>query len=566
MSVTSAVSNNSSSISTEQSLVMATGTSQVSEFEDSSSVDTELSLKRRREDEAEYQSIDSVEYGGREYYIGDHVTLEDVENISGTRDTQLPAVAQIHGIQRNKGADTTTATVIWYVYPQLTPHPPYMEFYENTLLRTSRQTTVSVDRIRGICYVVQPSEAREGHPKEWKEGEYIYVCDSRFVDSGMYIQRIKGQKGFWPQTMSEHRRAMLTNMVRWPSGPRELGKSVVPMLKVGEDDDDAHTPQTRRTSRMSAAAGSAQQQASSLASPLPASFPAVDHAQLLAYQQMLSQKHFQQQQQPPPFVLPITAPGQTDHPQISSQQQQLQQHAVNHTTYASGPLSMPGMSTPGSPKPPVPLGSTPKRRGRPPKNIQLIKKRAMEDAAVAAAAASAAQQRQQYSQMSPLQAPIRPNFLSPYTNNVRPPQLPQVSGATSTHPSVSVASTQHVAAVNRSAFGYPQQTQAMRSQPAAIASSQAPAAPSPQQHLQQQPQQPQQPQQLHQPQLQANASKDMWISYADSSAGPKLPNSIVELFPTVNGSIRWFATPPISLRPAPKPHHSKEYLSWSKQK
>ncbi|KAJ2798741.1 hypothetical protein H4R20_004711 [Coemansia guatemalensis] len=573
MSVASGVSSSSLSSSAEQSLAAATDAGEESEFEDSSSVDSEPSLKRHRGDETEYQSLDSVEHGGREYYIGDHVMLEDAENISGTRDTQLSAVAQIHGIQQNKGADTTTtATVVWYVYPQLAPHPPYMEFYENTLLRTSRQTTVPIDRIQGICYVVQPSEAREGHPKEWKEGERIFVCDSRFVDSGMYIQRIKGQKGFWPEAMHEQRRAMLTDMVRWPGGPRELEKSVVPMLKTaGEDDDSAHTPQTRRTSRMSAA-GSAQQQPPSLASPPSASFPAVDHAQLLAYQQMLSQKHFQQQQQqqqpqqqpPPPFALPTTMPGQADLSQLPKQQQ----HAVNHPTYAQGSLAMSGASyqqtiSPVSPNPPVPLGPTPKRRGRPPKNIQLIKKRAMEDAAAAAAAASAAQQRQPYSPMSPLQSPIRPNLASPYTSNVRPPQLPQVSGAFNAHPAVSAASAQHAAAVNRSAFGYSQQMQAMRSQPGAVASSQAPAAPSPRQQLSQQPQQQQQ--QTQQPQLQAGASKDTWIPYADSSVGPQLPNSIVKLFPTVNGSIRWFAAPPISPRSAPKPHHSKEYLGWCNQ-
>ncbi|KAJ2084333.1 hypothetical protein H4R24_000126 [Coemansia sp. RSA 988] len=560
MSVTSGISSTSSSLSNEQSLVAATDPSQDGEFENSSSEDMEPPHKRRRSDEAEYESLDSAEHGGREYHIGDHVTLEDVENISGTRGTQLQPVAQIHSIQQNKGADITIATVVWYVYPQLALHPPYMEFYENTLLRTSRQTTVPMDRIREICYVVQPSDAREGHPKEWKEGERIYVCDSRFVDSGMYIKRIKGQKGFWPQSMLEQRRTMLTNMARWPGGPRELEKSVVPMLKSEDDDDAAHTPQTRRTSRMSVAGPAQQQQPSSQASPSSASFPAVNHAQLLAYQQMLSQKHFQQQQPqqllPPPFVLPTTTPGQVDPSQLPNQQQ----HAANHSTYAPGSLPVSGAPypqaiSPISPNPLMPLGPTPKRRGRPPKNIQLIKKRAMEDAA---AAASAAQQRQAYSPMSPLQSPTRPNFSSPYANNVRPQQLPQVSGAFNAHPAVSAASAQHAAAVNRNTFAYPQQMQTMRSQPGSVALSQAPAASFPRQ-------QPPQQQQQQQPQLQVSASKDTWIPYSDVSAGPQLPNSIIELFPTVNGNIRWFAAPPINPRSVPKPHHSKEYLGWCNQ-
>ncbi|KAJ2575516.1 hypothetical protein EV177_010992, partial [Coemansia sp. RSA 1804] len=127
-----------------------------------------------------------------------------------------------------------------------------MEFYQNAVLRTFRQTTVPVDRIGRKCFVVEPTDAMSGHPSEWTEADGdLYVCDLRFVDKGAFIKKIKNwSSGYWPADMAEDRHKMLTTMVPWDNGPRELQKAPVPV--PSSEDDSAHTPQTRRTTRMAA--------------------------------------------------------------------------------------------------------------------------------------------------------------------------------------------------------------------------------------------------------------------------------------------------------------------------
>ncbi|KAJ1998340.1 hypothetical protein GGI04_005043, partial [Coemansia thaxteri] len=175
--------------------------------------------------------LEFAELHGQCFYVGDHVLLDDIENASGTRGTGLPAVGHIQQLDRNTRTGLVSVSVVWYIFPQLTPHPPLMEFYQNALLRTLRQTTVPLEHLKRTCFVVQPAEAMIGHPAEYTEdsGLPLFVCDSRYNDKGGFIKMIKHRNhGYWPASMDEKRQSMLTTMVPWPSGLRELEKSLVP--------------------------------------------------------------------------------------------------------------------------------------------------------------------------------------------------------------------------------------------------------------------------------------------------------------------------------------------------
>ncbi|KAJ1867005.1 hypothetical protein LPJ78_001322 [Coemansia sp. RSA 989] len=160
----------------------------------------------------------------------------------------------------------------------------------------------------------------------------------------------------------------------------------------------------------------------------------------------------------------------------------------------------------------------PRRRGRPPKNKQLIEKRAMEDAA----AMAAAQQKQQFSQ---LQATPR---RQPGIYMGRPLSSPATGLA---HNGTPVSIAHSMAALNS-----PQmlgQSSSMSSLP-----------PMPR------PQPPPQP------------PKVISIPYPSSESEPQLSESVVSMFPTVNGRIKWFATAPISRSTCTNVQHSQEYLRW----
>ncbi|KAJ1736061.1 hypothetical protein LPJ61_000204 [Coemansia biformis] len=525
------------------------------------------------------EALGSVEHRGRVYHVGDHVILEDADNTSGTNETELEAVGHIHGIQRAVQSGAVTVTVVWYMYPQLTPHPAYMEFYQDSLLRTFRQTTVPVERITGVCYVVSPSDAMAGHPAEWKDGERIFVCDLRFVDRGAFIQKLKGRnRGYWPESMDDARREMLTAMVRWPDGQRVLDK--MPVTVQSGDDDAGQTPQTRRTTRLTSVPNSTNgatphsgQDASMLSPSTPTPTPAAVHAQLLAYQQMLSQSQLStemgvpgQAPQPLSFMPPAAAAGQAP----LSPFQKHQQQALG-ASFPPGSLSMAGMpypqpSSPMSPVTPLQPGFTPKRRGRPPKNKQLIERRAMEDAAAAMAAAAAAASGQQPgpSPISPVSAMHR-QAPGAYVNTGRPPPLSPLSASSIGSRNGTPSSGALGMSTSRGPFGSTQ-VLAMRGQPGATAA-QTTSLHQHQQHQQQhhqhQQQQVQQPP-AHPPPgtLQANMLRATPIPYGSASTEPQLPKAVVDMFPTVNGNIRWFATAPVRQSETDGVYHSQEYLGW----
>ncbi|KAJ2543819.1 hypothetical protein GGH12_003790 [Coemansia sp. RSA 1822] len=433
---------------------------------DPDSSSEEPAAKRTRAGE---ETVLTVEQGGQTYHVGDHVILEDPENASGTQGTELPAIAHIHGLRHANGA--TEATVLWYVHPQLTPHPAYMEFHADGILRTFRQTVVPVSRVRQRCYVQLASDEVAGHPREWREGDRRFVCEARFVDKGGFIQKIK-HRGFWPDEMTEDRMQAIARPVPWADGPRQLVRAPVPV----RGDDDASALHTRRSTRLATAPETVPEAVPEAAVPEAVQPP---NGQMLAFQQMLAQ-------QQAPFVMPGLAPA----------------------TIGQLPGVMP--TSPAGVMPLVP----PRRRGRPPKNKQLIQKRAMEDAA----AMAAAQQQQQQQLLQMQTTPRRPPMYAG-----RPPSSFAHSPATSF--------------VHSSGLSAPMLA---RSSPAVIP--QAPPVLRPQ-----------------------SPPRPVSIAYADAAVEPQLSSDVVRLFPTVNGRIKWYATAPVCQLPPPQMHHSTEYMRWKDQ-
>ncbi|KAJ2680253.1 hypothetical protein GGI25_000846 [Coemansia spiralis] len=545
--------------------------------------------------------LSSVEHNDQVYYIGDHAILEDADDISGVGETGLPAVGHIQSIQKDKDDSTVSITVIWYVHPRLAPHPPYMEFYKNSILRSFRQTTVPIDCIIKKCFVVQPADAMTGHPSEWTEADgEMFVCDSRFVDKGAFIQRIKHwNRGYWPAGMDEGRREILTKMKPWPNGPRELQKSLVPVQPVEEH--SPHTPQTRRSTRTAATPNSKDQllqrqtPASGFGSPpqqqaLPQTpTHASSQAQLLAYQQLLSQGQINMpaatsingQAPPPPFMVSgpnfnpaLMTPQQIQMLQHQQQQQQQQNAASIRSPFMQRSASTsnpPAVQAPTSTPYPNPQIPTPRRRGRPPKNKQLIQQRAMEDAAAAAAAAAGGGvgiggARSTYAKRSSMATPTSSQPRTPttptglqhrqnsiYSNASRlPPSTTMYNGINGVAPngqrmlSSSAMQMQQTLTPAQLLSAHMQGSNISNGVQANIAS----ALISQQQHQQQT----------------SIQTKTEYLPYADPSSAPQLPKELVDLFPTANERIKWFATAPMVGKTSTNTQHSSTYLEWMQQK
>ncbi|KAJ2375301.1 hypothetical protein IW150_002623, partial [Coemansia sp. RSA 2607] len=294
--------------------------------------------------------------------------------------------------------------------------------------------------------------------------------------------------------------------------------------------------------------------------------PTSVQAQYQAYQQIMSQGQMTMPMnlngssmapmQPPPFILNQL---QQQQQQLSLQQiQRQQQMAGGFMMMSPGAVSSTGSlgSPPQTASPNVQLIQAPKRRGRPPKNKQLIEQRAKEDAAAIAAIA---------------QGRVPPKPAPPVTRR-------HVSSASSHGNTGRPLTPSRTSALNgtanspRAMPGQPMYTPAQLLGPRGqngIASAQA------LQQQQLQMIQQQQMQQLHmqrmqlqqqQQKQQEEAKRIAPLPHIDPATVPQLPKEVVDLFPTVGGKIKWFAAPPVCQNLVKAARHSEAYVKWSEQK
>ncbi|KAJ1949565.1 hypothetical protein EC988_004722, partial [Linderina pennispora] len=465
----------------------------------------DMSEKRQRIEDSEepkdssIEELASIERSGQMYYIGDHVVVSD----SAKEASAPPTIAQIHGIQKHRVTGVVTLHIVLFSYPHEIVHPPSVQFFQNTVLKSTREVQVPVAQIVRPCFVVPSSDAVRGHPRDYDERQHgpLYVCDCKYIDKGAFIMKVKNRnRQYWPHAMTEERKQALSDIIEWAGGPRELEK-----LGSGLEDSGV-SPRTRRSTRQTSAASTPTTQ--------PPSTPLVSYP--MAARPLANTQAF--------------VPGASMSPSMLMQYQQMMQMRPNAMFVpGSMPTTAQYMQAAqiAAPAPtPVPV-TLPKRRGRPPKNKQLILQREREAAAAAAAAAAG-------------HPPVQPSprvsarRQSAYGNTGRPP--PSGLGSPQT---IIMGHRSSIGHVSQAPFSSPQIVGA-RNQPAVVSMPgqrpQLPTAPS---------------------RPQAQAQKTAPLAHIDPSTIPQLPPDLVSLFPTSDGMIRWFATAPVCRVKAQPTVHSE---------
>ncbi|KAJ1943975.1 hypothetical protein FBU59_002738, partial [Linderina macrospora] len=274
------------------------------------------SEKRQRTEDAEVPSdssteeLPSIEHSGQKYYIGDHIVVSD----SAKDASAPPTIAQIHQIAKNTTTGAISLHIVLFSHPHEIVHPPSVQFYRNTLLKSTREAQIPPSQIVRHCFVVPTSDAVRGHPKGYDEAQHgpLYVCDCKYIDKGAFMMKIKNRnRQYWPHEMSEERKQSLSDIIEWPGGPRELEK-------LGNGLEDAAAPsRTRRSTRQTSTASTPNSQPASTPMmtypviarppPPPATTQAfvpganINQSMLMQYQQMM-------QMRPPNMFVPGSLP------------------------------------------------------------------------------------------------------------------------------------------------------------------------------------------------------------------------------------------------------------------
>ncbi|KAJ1565979.1 hypothetical protein HK096_005441 [Nowakowskiella sp. JEL0078] len=153
---------------------------------------TSLSSKTSNRDKPRkvVQKITEIVQKSVVYKIGDFI------HIQNRSEPAKPIIAQIHDFFDNGGGETGME-VCWFVRPENTVHRPSYRFMENEVFKVNHLDNYLVSDILNRCHVLFFRDFVRGKPKDMKENEKLYVCESRYDDQAKNISKIKN----WSQCL-----------------------------------------------------------------------------------------------------------------------------------------------------------------------------------------------------------------------------------------------------------------------------------------------------------------------------------------------------------------------------
>lgn len=136
--------------------------------------------------------LEKFSKGKSNYQVGDFVYLKDSET---------PLIAQIRKIwQTNKNAVRFQAN--WFLRPEQTVHPANRKFYPNEVFKSDKYADYSADDVQGRCWVQHIKDYVRGMPVGAQLKD-VYVCESRYLEAGKRMEKIKNWKASLPESIRD---------------------------------------------------------------------------------------------------------------------------------------------------------------------------------------------------------------------------------------------------------------------------------------------------------------------------------------------------------------------------
>ncbi|KAJ1679247.1 hypothetical protein EV182_002437 [Spiromyces aspiralis] len=163
---------------------------------------------------ANVEIVDQITSGGKQYHIGEFVLVRNP-------DAPTPNVAHIYGCWKDDKMGEG-AYINWCYRPWQTFHDPSRQFYPNEVFRTIHFTNIAGVDILDRCYVLPPKLAEKGKPKEWVDGQEIFVCGSVYSIEERTFEGTKSYVRYWPLSLSVDDRKQALEIVPFKNGVRHL--------------------------------------------------------------------------------------------------------------------------------------------------------------------------------------------------------------------------------------------------------------------------------------------------------------------------------------------------------
>lgn len=157
---------------------------------DSAYQDPDISVKNAR------IPLDSIEYRGEVYRVGDWVHL------SNLNDPSRPTIGQI--FRTWEVADGRKwINVCWYYRPEQTVHRFDKLFYENEVVKSGQYRDHLIDEVIDKCFVMFSTKYQRGRPSGIRD-RIIYCCESRYNENEKTFNKIRSWKACIPDEVRGH--------------------------------------------------------------------------------------------------------------------------------------------------------------------------------------------------------------------------------------------------------------------------------------------------------------------------------------------------------------------------
>ncbi|KAG0325229.1 hypothetical protein BG004_003274 [Podila humilis] len=130
-------------------------------------------------------------------HLGETYRIGEFIHIRSNLDSSNKVVGLIVSLWENSGQHGFDAT--WFLRPGQFEHPYASQFWEAEVVKAIGSHEHLETDVIDKCFVLYPSVYVKGRPKQWKEGQSIYLCDQRFNEKKQTVTKIKNWPSVFPK-------------------------------------------------------------------------------------------------------------------------------------------------------------------------------------------------------------------------------------------------------------------------------------------------------------------------------------------------------------------------------
>ncbi|KAJ9659774.1 hypothetical protein H2201_007210 [Coniosporium apollinis] len=159
----------------------------------------------------------------------------DWVHIQNANDLTKPIVAQIYRTwQDNDGGKWVNAC--WYYRPEQTVHRFDKHFYENEVVKTGQYRDHPIEEVIDRCFVMFFTRYNKGRPRNFPSDKEIYVCEARYNEEKLKLNKIKTWASCLPDEVREKDYEM--DLFDAPRKMKKVPSPIAYLLKDSQKETD----------------------------------------------------------------------------------------------------------------------------------------------------------------------------------------------------------------------------------------------------------------------------------------------------------------------------------------